>query len=320
MNLREVKQALENKGILVALNLGVHVECGLDSNCPLAIKMRQTVQESGITLDELVEGHQDTSILSLENLQIEMPPDFAATIHIEVGGNNIELPMAQFLSVSIRRAIGRSIADFTRDRDKIQELGKRLICNWRREIQKAKRDVELPMPNFSPEVLLRNGCVIGRQDERYSFLFNGVYHPEYIVKDGVRYALNSEDIAQIRQKAWLKLIIGRDNTFVTAKLLDEIGRKLIHYHGSHDRDCWGAVGMINKWNGSLEKLVDFKNLLYNSLTTINYNSPLTAHPPDMPLLKHLWERSTIMGEEGQMAPQDTVEQERATGWGTGWRG
>lgn len=145
---------------------------------------------------------------------------------------------------------------------------------------------------------MKYNIMVTSDGDNYIFLSPATYHPEYIIKDGIRYELSPAEKTSLRREVFFRFEVTRKNKFLGILLLDLEGAVFQHYHGRTE-DCWGAIKLPRVWDKSLRMLDETKIGLINSLITINYNSMMyNGNPPGMPPASRLLERSTELGREG----------------------
>jgi hypothetical protein len=294
MNLRETIQALEAKGITVANDLGVHENCAIDSNCPKAIEVRKIIGESGVTLEQLLEGFTQPEV---ESPAIELP-EINGDAEISVAGRRLKLDFNSIIKDELRSLIRRKLSQIEEHSGHLKNIGYGWNSYYQREIARVRTTKVLPQLSFPIEELSRTGCMITSQGDNYVFLFKTEYHPEYIVSDGVRFKLSDNDTALLKGDTMLKYVITRERKFLTKPaLLNDKGSKFYHYHGSGS-DCWGTITFPTTWDGTLNSLYQESITLMKSLITINRNSPMNREPAGMPNLQDLFSRATRLGMEG----------------------
>ena len=311
MKLQETVKVLKVKHIEVALDLGEHINCELDSNCPLAIQLRKIIGESGLTLPDLLEGYQ--AITAPEPVTIELPTISGEAL-INVAGKDIKIDLTEIVQGQLKEALERKLYDLDRDRRYIEDIGEGLYRSYLTEIAKLRNNHVLPQFKAPIEDLIRYRTHITEEDGNYIFLFQVNFHPEYIVRDGIRYKLRDEDAIAIRREAYLEIIVTPQGRVLGLRLLNMAGDKLGHYHG-RATDCWGQVNLqLERGIISLKALDRIKTVAMNSLITINYNSLMQHTPPEMPPIRQLLERSTELGREGELGAPEPTPDAQPAGW------
>jgi len=314
MNLGETVRALEAKGVTVAINLGAHQSCDLDSNCPLAIQLRRLITSSGITLEQLLEGYQT---VIAPHLIVCRLPQFSAKLHLNIAGKVVELDFNNVISGELRGKVRSKLEELDGMKASIRGVGENLYQSYLSEIARQRSKHTLPQLTFSIGEILRTSCLITSEGRNYIFIFPIEYNPQYIVSRGIRYKLPDGDIRNIKRKAYLEITVTLEDRIVSVQLLDSHGRKLEHYHGNLRADCWGDVSIPARWDRRLPSLHRLAHSLAISLMTINKDSILRSNPPTMPTIEELFSRSTELGREGQV---DTPERQPVRReWGTARR-
>ena len=327
MNLSETIQALEAKNIAIAINLGTHQHCAIDSNCPLAVELRRIMVDAGVTLEQLLEGY--TAVTAADPVSYNLP-EIDGKVAITIAGTTVELDLSDIASTELRTAMTRKDGELREREVSIHRLGNSLYHSYLRAIAQARESPILPQLSFSRTALMKANCHITCDGNSYIFLFPTEYKPEYMVhcseyRTGVitRYKIADEDIETLKEEVWLQLVV-RGDRFLHAQLVKRTGRGLLHYHGDEDGDCWGNVRIPPSWDGTLESLCELKTLIMNSLATINTTSLMHHHPLGKLPFQEVLDRCTRIGIEGAIPPQprDTAgrfaarEEAPRTGWGT----
>ena len=299
MNLQETLQALENKNIQVAIDLGVHGYCELQSNCPLAIQLRKYIQESGITAEQLFEGFSS-------GIPTEVPvtPNFGdipvlANLTITIAGQHVRMDLSDQAIPQLRSWLD-NIARYAGGlREGLTSSGSSYFRSYLHAIREVRKTPSLTLPKFPLNIALESGVITTQEEGRYAFTFPVVYNPQYAIREGIRYSLSSRHIEVLKRKAYLTMIYTPAKTVYIIKLLKEDSGKLQHYHGNIGQDCWGNIRHPN-WNGTLIQLVNYKKLLMGSLVTVNMDSLLNRNPVGMPSSEELRTQWTVLGREGEL--------------------
>lgn len=318
MNLKETVEALEAKNVTVAIDLGVHEYCTLDSNCPLAIQLRRLIADAGVTLEQLLEGHE--VVTNPPPLDYDLPA-FDAHINLRIATKDIAVDLNDVISESVRALVKSKLEALNTAEATVRDAGVALYNTYLREIARQRDNHVLPQLEYSARELLNAKCFITSDSGHYYFLFSVDYNPEYLIKDGIRYKLSDRDIREIKRKAYVQVVITPENKITNVLLLNESGDKLQHYHGDTDNDCWGAVHIPQRWDRRLSSLSNFVRSLMGSLATINLGSLLVHEPLDMPDNEELMEHSTELGREGELEVEEVepTEPTERPGWGrTAW--
>lgn len=318
MNLLRTIQALEAirteqypDGLAVALNIGEHRHCDIESNCPLAIQLRRFIGETGVTLEQLLEGYQE--VIASEPVKYDLA-QFDTSAKISIAGKEYAFDFNDFIETQMRRVIEGKLVELNEQQAYIKALGTHLYRCYLHEINKLRSDHALLQLEFPMVDLIAYKVFISSESKNYTFTFPVTYHPEYIVRDGVRFELSNEDKASVeRTDIYLKFTITSEDNFLSAVLLYGNGSKFYHYHG-RTYDCWGSVVLPKRWDRTLSSLHRLKERLMNSLITINYDSLVIRQPSGMPSVESLLGGSTKLGREGELEqPIQAVEQPQ--GWG-----
>lgn len=317
MNLHETVRALEAKNIIVALDIGVHQYCALDSNCPLAVQLRKLIADAGITLEELLEGYQ--AVTAPDPVDNTLP-QVDSILHIKVMGKAISLDMEDVVSGRIQTAVRGKLRELDSCRSDLGTVGRMLYQSYLAEIRKQRDSTTLPQLTYSISALLDANCLITSREGRYNFLFPVRYRPRYIVRRHVRYQLLNRDVRDLERDIYIKFIIGQNDAVLRADTITQNGRKFHHYHGNDVYDCWGDVSLPHRWDKTLTSLARLAYTLILSLGTINRDSILLNTPRDMPHVNDLMDRSTELGEEGEVSEHPIEQPTERRRWGGTARG
>lgn len=319
MELHEIQKALELKGIVTAIDLGEHRFCELESNCPLAIQMRQVVTQSGIGLADLLAG---IDAVQRPNAPITLDTDAHITgkATISILGKTMEVDIADLVDSQVKIKLKEKMDDIEDAQQHLKRLGNSLYNTYIREIDRLRETKVLPQLRPSIADTIKYGAMITTSTDgnRYAFLFNTIYAPEWVVDNGVRYELSPADKAKIRKDAVLKIEVLPDGKVYTVYVLDDEGNKFNHYHGGGGRtdDCWGhgVQPFANNHSTAVASINNIKRIALGMLATINMNS-LANHNspyPGWPTAQELRGRATAEGREGDR--KDEVAPD-----GVGWR-
>ncbi len=307
MTLTEVFDSLGENDILTGLDIGVHGNCEIDSNCPIAIELRRVVREAGITLQQLVDGaalHQTRGDddAFLHPTPTIMPLD---DLTVSIYGQDITLPMSRVIGPALQSAIDNRMA-MLRDADTtIERIGQAFRNTYREKVAALSKNKRLQQVAFDPEELRRTGCQVTATEGNYLFIFPFDYGAEYIVNNGIRHELSDAHKAQIaRLGGSMTFEITHENKFSTLKVKKADFTPMDHYHAVHDGNCWGSVTIPRAWNGTLRQVYALFKELEGSLRTINYNSLLNRHPEGMPEHTAIMRSATRLGREGDLRPEE----------------
>jgi len=322
MNLQETVNALERvrtenypEGITVAITLGEHSFCLLDSNCPIAIQLRKIVEETGVTLPQLLEGLDFPTAPKLISSDL---PEIDGAVTIAIAGERIELDLSNVIKSQIRDSIWQKIQGVNDQAFRVKALGDNLYTVYLREINKVRTNHALPQLSFPISELIKYNFFITAREKTYIFVSPIRYHPEYIVNNGIRYELSPKDKKELERDIYIQISIA-SGKFISILLLDNKGDKFHHYHGG-GHDCWGTNKIPDFWDGTLKSLHNLKMSLMFSLTTINYNSLMVRIPKGLTDVGELLYRSTKLGREGEIQEpvpdlNDEPSPTRRTHWG-----
>ncbi len=317
MNLREVVDSLEAMDVHLAIDLGVHTRCLIDSNCPKAIELRKLIGDAGVGLPEILEGYRAVTAIdpidwSDNHFQID------GKVTVTVAGHPLELDLTQEIESRLNDQLRTKLDRINRQGDQIRSLGCSLYSRYLEEIAKQRRTGFLPQLSFTQQDLMRFNILVSSEQDNYIFLAPCTYRPEYIVNSGVRFELSTADKKVIRRDMVLKFVISRGARFVQITQLDMGGRHLQHYHSRGVSDCWGQIQLPQQWDRTLEQLDRLRISLSNALVTIDYNSLMQREPPGMPNADTVLRRATELGREGVIEEQPEVTGTRIGTGGTRW--
>lgn len=310
MNLQQTVQALEQNNIQIALDVGVHSGCSIDSNCPLAVELRKVINESDVTLEQLIEGFAASQEPPPEAVAYVLP-EFDAKATIRIAGTNVELDFEEALRAQLGDTLDKKRRELNRLGGSITELGKSLYESYLNRIYALRDTRTLPQLEFDIGDLTKANCLTTSDGEYYHFLFPRTYNPEYVVTNGVRYKLADEDIKALIRDIYISYTISKEYKIIHTDILNSGGSKFRHYHGGGN-DCWGNFQIPERWNGNLKSLSDLTTQVAGALRTINKDSLMTGHPRGMVDMDDLMERSTKLGVEGITEEREQPE----GGWTT----
>ena len=306
MNLDETVRALEAKGVLIALNLGEHGRCAIDSNCPTAIKLRKLIGEAGVTLPELLEGYEETK--PTDPIKYEFPK-FDGKMVLEIGGKVVEVELEDVITGELKIRVQNKLAMIKQKETTLRSFGRSLYGNYQIHLEKALQSTTLPQLKFPLEELIKANCYITQDgagtNNSYMFLFPFKYSPEYMARNGKRYKIKPADQKLCVRDVFIQLVISAKGKFFQPRLVYSDGSYLNHYHGSGGGNCWGGVRLPQCWDGTLRNVVAVAKTLEGSLKTVNINSMANQHPTDMPDGLDLFKEGTLIGREGSLSEDDS---------------
>jgi len=306
------------EGIIVSQDFGVHRYCDINSNCPEAIKLRRYIAEAGLELDVVLQEHKNILFNSLTSTSREINyPDFSGKTTIMIAGKEIEVDLSEIIEEELKRAFFRKI-DWFRDAERqLRDLGSQLHTTLLNDIIRNRRSNVLPQLSFPIDRLIKTGCLVTTDSERYLIIFPFKYRPRWLWTQGVRYRMGEEDTVSLERNVFLAFSISKEGKFLTPRLIDYAGNKFYHYHASRnsERDCWGQVHIPERWDREFKSLVDLKYQLEGVIATINLDSLYSNTPPLMPYAWDLMERATKEGEEGKIKRRKEGEEvEEVSAW------
>ena len=311
MNLTAVQDALEKQNISIAIDLGEHAFCNIDSNCPVAIKLKYMMKEAGVDVLKLITDYAD----SLNNTPKPVttyeqePIDSNLTIHI--GNQTINLDMKDWLTREAYKGVKDKIEYLDRNRDLYVSLSDELFKSYLRTVQNLKKSRTLEQFKASLTDMIKYKVQIFSErtstDNTYVFLFPCNYCPEYAYSRQIRYRIHEEYAEQLKRECYLKIKTNVNGVVQSVYLVDNKGFYQQHYHSTGSSQCWGDIS-FRMDNFSLENLYRLKVMCENSLKTVNFDSPLTPRPTGMPTLAELRESGvTEIGREGVVRPQAPID-------------
>lgn len=331
LSLRSVVEALEElttekypHGLLVDLQLGDHSYCDIESNCPLAIQLRKYIAEAEVPLADILERIVAASTAQPQPLTSFLAPEVSAQVQVEVGGKHFELDIKDMISGQLAHQIRDKLRQLDEANALIANAGRSFYRNYQEEIHRQSQTRALPQLHFPLADMIRfNPLITSNGNRSYIFLFPLHYHPEYLVKRGVRYELSTRDKAEVDIQCFLEIEVNNRWRISSCRLLNNLGYKFIHYHGNDDYDCWGNVHWGEIWDRRLSSLHQLVHTLGASLITINMDSLLTGNPSELPSAESLMHRSEELGREGDIrevranavAPMPPPEGRWGRGWG-----
>ena len=309
MNLAQTVQALEANGIVIALDCGVHQNCDINSNCPLAVELRKVINESGLTLAQLLEGFV-ASQEAPPAYQEPRLPEFNGVAEISIAGRTVPVDFTDTIRQQLGRAYETKLHQFQQDGAQAREVGLALYRSYLDQIRALRNTRTLPQLQLSKRELTSTGCLVTINDENnaYELMFPLLYNPEYAVHNGTRYRMAVKDIIDCKRDVWVVFAITKERKITRTELINQDGSKFSHYHGS-GWDCWGTVKMPVTWDGRLTSLHNLVVQLRGILATVNMDSLLNRNPSGMPTSQAMFERATVMGREGEIKVEEVVTPE-----------
>jgi hypothetical protein len=308
LTLKDVLEAVEAQGTIIAFDMGEHWYCTIDSNCPKAVALRRILGEAKIEWEKLERYQKPENVFA--NHEILRP----LTAKVTLGGQEIDL--SNLVNQEAVYQIQRLIDNATENRTRVSRLGDGFYATYIQQLREARKTTTLPQLHFPIELLLSLKCTIGIGDDKryYQVGFECKYAPKWLYTTGKRYEISATVAKTLERDAILVFYLTRDRKLLAPILLKRNGQKLNHYHG-YVSDCWGTAKMIERWDGSLQQLWNQFRLLTGALTTINLDSLMSHQPDDMPHVDELKRHSVIMGEEGKL---DATPEPAASGVNRGW--
>tara|TARA_R100001530_G_C4318013_1_gene154903 strand:+ start:292 stop:1389 length:1098 start_codon:yes stop_codon:yes gene_type:complete len=305
MNLDDTVKACETQGYEIALNLNVHKNCLLESNCPKAIQLRQMISDMEIPPAALLQGYALATTPDVPvNISQYLPDKIGidGKVNIQIGSNVVPLDLTDEIKRELGNAFRRIEVDADENKRKITRMGESLFRAYIDSIKNTKNAKEIMQLDLPVLELMKHKCLVTAERGEYLIFYPVVYGPQYIYDNGKRYELAQEDRDTIkREDCWMRFHINKDMRFLSIDLVNNRNRRLEHYHGTDNNDCWGQVNKPSKWDKSVEMLTDQTRIRIGSLAMINNNSLLNRNPDGMPKAADIRRRSTLLGEEGKRA-------------------
>jgi len=315
VNIEETIRALENKGVAIALDIGEHSRCGIDTNCPVAIQLRKLVIESGLSFVQIMEGYTETTAEPLVNFNLDTSKVSGKT-EVVIMGKKLEIDVTDMVNQSVKEALASKLTQIERETGRLASYGNSLHDTYVLEIERQRTSKSLRQFRASIEDLVKYEVMITEEEGGYVFLFKEHYNPETYVDGGVRYAINPVHAKRIARDCYLKILTNAEGNIVSTSLLDSSGGKLRHYHGSDRRDCWGNVNLsaTKGKDFNLASMNKVRRMAMGAVQTINMNSLLNHTPTDMPTAEEVREKGIKLGKEGDMGATPATPVQTA-----GWR-
>jgi hypothetical protein len=301
--LYQVLDLLKQKDIEVALNVGEHQYCSIQSNCPMAIKLRKMIEDMGLVLDDALKDYKPDRVDPLYRVPAINP--VPAELTVTMGGEPVKIDMSRVITQEVKNGIESHFDNLRRRSEKLEHYAQSLHQTYMNEIYNLRKTKVLPALDFSITDLHKAGVYAGCSpvDNMYIFYTPMVYEPHYLYSGGIRYEISDEDKLRLYVKdLYLKSsILQRNMTFYSHTIIRSSGTKLVHYHGDRS-DCWGNVKIAVKWDGTLRNLSKVTHELIMSIITINGDSLMRRDPTGFPTYQQLFERARKIGREGEMTP------------------
>ena len=319
--LRELRSEKYPNGVEVAIDLGVHAYCLLNSNCPEAIKLRRIMQDAEINTEEFVQGVMDKTSAPRPPVTYAYPV-INTRGRIEIAGKPIDLDLEDCIVENLRRVFDRRVSEFQDNEHRVHSLANSLYRNYAQEVERQRHHHTLPQVSYDTRTLLENRVTVTSftgddyMRNTYNFIFRFNYHPRWIFDGSTKYELHPGDEQALQRPNWnLSIPVSDGNKVYCPDLLDEYGNKAHHYHGDDGGDCWGDTLLLAEWNRTNWRVIrDYVQRLENMLATINGNSLVTQNPATVgfPEFNTLLEHAKILGTEGESSG---TPRPRQTRWG-----
>lgn len=312
MYLQDAIAACEQKGYSIALDLGLHKYCLLDSNCPKAIQVRQMISDMQISQVDLLTGYAEVTSIPddpvkrtdflLGKLKID------GKLNLSIGGTVVPIDLSAQIKELLKDELSKIDLNEEKRNRQINLAADALFTAYKDAIRQAKQHKELEQLNLDIKDVLRFGIVTTAYNGYYLFFYPMVYQPGYLYDNGDRYEICEQDkLAIRRENCWIKFEVNKERKFIDITLVNQQGLMLNHYHGRPGFDCWGTMHKPEKWDGSLEMLAREAKSRIGALGMINMNSLLDRHPDGMPIIQEVKNRATKMGREGEIKVKQPSE-------------
>jgi hypothetical protein len=299
---------LANHKVEVAISVGEHSFCSIESNCPMAVKLRKMIEDMGLKVEDIVKENKPELVDPLYKIpEIKIIP---AEISIDLYGEPLKVNMSKFITESVKQGIDTHFHRLRRESERLGSYANSLHQTYMQEISRQRKTKVIPALSFGVQdlALARMYMSCDSSSGHYLFYTPMVYEPRYLYSQGIRYELGARDMENLmRSNLYLRTaIIATDMKIYSHTIIGETGSKFHHYHGGGN-DCWGAVKINVKWDGTLRHLTKITHELIGSLVTINGDSLMQRHPAGFPSYQDLLDRATRLGREGEMsAPEVPV--------------
>ena len=302
-------------GISVALDLGNHASCHIDTNCTEAIKMRKFLTEAGIELSEIISGWGEY----LKGR--DMPkapytlrlPDLSGKVLLRIGvGKDVEVDIKDELEAQLRSVFAHKVDEFKYAEETLYSIGRELYDSYLYYIREVRNSKVLSQLLLPISELTKYRCMVTVFKNAYALILPLMYAPQWLFTHGVRYRMNKKHAESLRREIYIMFLITVDNKIMQAKLIYSNGEKFIHYHGV-GYDCWGEFRMPEKWDRTITSLANLTYSLQAALTTINRDSLMRDSPPGMPSIMDLFDKAKKMGKENEKGgKEEEIDEEDTT--------
>ncbi len=297
---KEVSNALDLLNISHAVVLGVHENCPYESNCPLSISLRRIVAESGVTLEaieETLHTYNERAETLFPNPAIRA---ISEELELNVMGALVKVPIEQCTELprKLKEGLILKMKQLDDEIQRVFDYTLSIQAAYTRERFLVRNTQKLIMLDYNPVMSESEGLFVYAKDNCYNIAFNLKYNPQYIIDNGERYEILKAYEPSLKHDWKLVFTITADFMLVKATVMDRYYQKMVHYHGTASRDCWGSIRIEGTWDRSMETLRRKKAELEGALTTINYNSLYTRNPAGMPPIDDLRRTATKLGREG----------------------
>jgi len=303
VNLHETLQALEAKGITVALDIEVHELCDIQSNCPVAIQLRRIIADTQIPMTDLLDGYAAINRDVLDPYQPFTPPEITADLTLHIAGQTFNIPYNQMFTAEVLEAMRLKLMDFQAYEQTLRSYAEGMFHFYKREVYRLQQTSVLPQLRVNTFEMYRAKVWYSATRDAYQVFAPVDYEPQEIINSGDRYRLSNSDKELCRRPGcWMMYRInGYSKRIEKASLLGRDLVKLEHYHGNSQEDCWGTIAMpTDPWQEDVRTITNLTRSLHHSLVTINFNSPMRVHPLDMPHINDILGRATLIGREGNL--------------------
>jgi len=311
----EVMHTLEEAGYVLALDAGVHSHCKFGSNCPVSIKLREIIAEIGKDITEITPSDNHSLNVNLSSLNVD------ANLQIRLFNKVLDVDFNDVVTSELSLQMERKLNQIRGYRDIVLRLVHGFQESYNNELYALKRNISLPALQYDVFECISHPTIITSTSNRYIFVLDFHYSPEYTVTSGRRYVLSEKHKKATDRKIKLLMAVTKDNLFSDFKLIDENGGKFVHYHGVRT-DCWGNQQHPRTWDRSLRSLHKYRDTLQSVLKTINLDSLMIYDPLGLPTIEQIRSEAELLGTEGEIKigeERKVAEQQvNRPRWGGGW--
>jgi len=313
MNLKDVMESLETiNGVNIVLDLSTHAACDFDSNCPKAIKLRQLIAEAGVNMGQIIQGYGQLTTQIPPDRPISVDSLFPNTngegvdgrVQVTIAGQSQRFDFTEEIKRQLQQQLSSQLARIQETKLDIDIIANSLYFTYLQSIDRAKNTKTVEQIQFPIRDLLANKIISNKNElGSYDFFVPVTYNPQYLIDNGVRYAITDKDMVLIkRDNCFIRIELTKKKKFRQITLIKQDGTMLEHYHGIPGNDCWGNIRLPEKWDNTARQLQQIAHERIGALGTVNYNSILNHEPDGMPTDRKLRDRVKEIGKEGELRP------------------